>query len=430
MNITNLTLLLNNYPVFKAKRALANISAIPEDKYQEYIETKKNKIVNFHLSNNPFYKSKVVSKVWTWNELPVLTKSDIQTNFNDRLSIGVDKFYTGKTSGSTGNPFYFAKDKFTHALTWANIENKFSNHGLYDKKQARFYGIPKNTKDYYLSRIKDVLMNRYRFDVFDLSDEAFAKWVINFKKNKYVFLNGYTTVLVAFAKYLLRQQLVLKDICPTVKNCVVTSEMCFEEDRILMEKAFGVKVINEYGASELDLIAFENTRGEWVLNTETLFVEVLDEDNKPVIDGEMGRIVITSLYNKANSFIRYDIGDSGTIERINSKKVILKKLIGRNEDYVKLPSGKIAPGLSLYYVTKSIMEKNSVIKEIKVTQKTLVSFLIEYASEAHLDNDQKQEIKDALYEYLEPGLDISFQRLDMLKRSKSGKLKQFTSLIN
>jgi phenylacetate-CoA ligase len=31
--------------------------------------------------------------------------------------------------------------------------------------------------------------------------------------------------------------------------------------------------------------------------------------------------------------------------------------------------------------------------------------------------------------YLEKGLHIQFKRLDTLQRSKSGKLKQFTSLI-
>jgi hypothetical protein len=39
--------------------------------------------------------------------------------------------------------------------------------------------------------------------------------------------------------------------------------------------------INEYGASELDLIAFQSrnteTKGEWEINSETLFVEILDD---------------------------------------------------------------------------------------------------------------------------------------------------------
>jgi phenylacetate-CoA ligase len=41
-----------------------------------------------------------------------------------------------------------------------------------------------------------------------------------------------------------------------------------------------------------------------------LFVEILD-DKGAVLPMEKGRIVITSLFNKAHPFIRYDIGDIG-----------------------------------------------------------------------------------------------------------------------
>jgi len=415
--------------MFKAKKKLNQLEKFSDLEFDKFIESKKKEIVNFHLTNNSFYQNLVKSKDWTWEMLPVLRKQDIQVDLEKRLSKNVRNIYIDKTSGSSGNPFYFAKDKFCHALTWANIEKCFSQHNLYGKKQARFYGIPKIKKEYYLARVKDFFLNRYRFDVFDLSEEALDNWIHKFSKSKYIYLNGYTTVLVFFAKHLKSKNLVLKDICPSLKSCVVTSEMCVIEDKKLMEDAFGVNVINEYGASELDLIAFQNRQNEWILNTNTLFVEILDSENKPVKDGEMGRMVITSLFNKANPFIRYDIGDSGSLEYINAKKIILKELIGRNEDIVQLPSGKKAPGLSFYYVTKSIMEDSSFIKEIKVIQKTLNSFEIQYVSALTLQVDQEQKIKQALFDYLEPNLEITFNRLTSLVRSKSGKLKQFTSLL-
>ena len=85
------------------------------------------------------------------------------------------------------------------------------------------------------------------------------------------------------------------------------------------------------------------------------FVEILDNHNNPVPDGQSGRIVITSLYNKANPFIKYDVGDIGSIQRINAKKVILKKLEGRNDDYVILADGTKAIGLTFYYVIKTYL---------------------------------------------------------------------------
>ena len=136
-----------------------------------------------------------------------------------------------------------------------------------------------------------------------------------------------------------------------MKVCVVTSEMLFESDKKLLEKQFGIPIISEYGASELDLIAFENPKGEWQVNAETLFVEILDENNNPVPHGTEGKIVITSLYNKANPFIRYEIGDIGILdEKSTPQKPILKKLVGRTNDVAILPSGKKSMAISAYPV--------------------------------------------------------------------------------
>ena len=55
--------------------------------------------------------------------------------------------------------------------------------------------------------------------------------------------------------------------------------MLFEADRLLLENQLGIPVINEYGAAELGLIAFQNSKQEWLINTEDLYVEILDVNN-------------------------------------------------------------------------------------------------------------------------------------------------------
>ena len=89
----------------------------------------------------------------------------------------------------------------------------------------------------------------------------------SFKTTKFNYVNGYTSPIVQFAKFLNRKHVILKDVCPTLEYCFVTSEMLFEQDKRLMQKQFGVPIINEYGASELDLIAFENPENEWQVNS-------------------------------------------------------------------------------------------------------------------------------------------------------------------
>ena len=426
---------MNGFPIGKAKSALEKIQGRSMTDFETYVEEQKKAIVNYHLQHNPFYK-KLVGKVnaVSWENIPVMTKRDLQLPLTQRLSEGfsVKNVYVNKTSGSSGDPFIFAKDTYCHALTWAVIQDRFGWYGLdfNSSLQARFYGIPLDKKGYYKERLKDVFSKRIRFSIFDLSDEALEKVLASFRKNNFEYLNGYTSSIVQFAKFLHRKNCVLKTLCPTLKCCVVTSEMLFEDDKALLENQFGIPVVNEYGASELDLIAFQNPEGHWQLNSETLVVEILDKNNKPVPKGEEGRVVITSLYNKAHPFIRYDLGDVGILSKESTvKKPILEKLIGRTNDIAILPSGKKAAGLTFYYITKSIIEDDGVVKEFVIEQLALDTFKIVYVSSEELPKKRLDSIKSEMETYLEPNLSIIFERTDQLIRSKSGKLKQFSSFL-
>lgn len=418
----------------RAKNHLKKIHAISEVDFENYTIDKRNDILQFHLKNNPFYSQFVGKNVFeNWESIPVMTKKDLQQPIQNRLSFGYKKkYYCSTTSGSSGIPFIYAKDHFCHALTWAIIQDRFGQFGIdfNTSLQARFYGIPlefiKNKKE----RIKDFLSNRYRFPIFDLSDDFLETVVTKFQKKQFHYLNGYTSSLVLFARYLKKNKLHLKTICPSLQYCVITSEMLFDEDKLLLESQFGVPIINEYGASELDIIAFTNSDNDWGLNSETLFIEILDENNQVVPNGKEGKIVITSLYNKAHPFIRYEIGDIGILdEKSTFKKPILKKLIGRTNDVALLPSGIKTPGMTFYYITKSIIDDDGIVKEFVIKQTKIDTFEIEYCSDLELNEEQLNRIKLALTSYLESGLNFVFKRKEKIERSSSGKLKQFVSVI-
>ena len=431
----DITLKLNGFPMKEAKAELQKIVALSEVDHKIFIEKRKQEIVKYHLENNSFYQELVGSKTYNeWNDLPILNKTNLQKPLLERLSKGYTQknIYINKTSGSSGTPMVFAKDKYCHAMTWASIIYRFGWHGIdfNTSYQARFYGIPLDFIGNKKERIKDFLSHRFRFSIFDLSDEVLGKMLMKFQREKFDYINGYTSSIVLFAKYLQKKNIVLTAICPTLKVCMVTSEMLFEDDKILLQKHFGIPIINEYGASELDLIAFQNPDGDWQVNAETLFVEILDDNNKSVPNGTSGRIVITSLYNKAHPFIRYDIGDIGFLDENSTlQKPILKKLIGRTNDLAILPSGKKAPGLTFYYITKTIIEDDGNVKEFIIKQTKIDSFEIEYVSDTELNLEQIKKMEQAIALYLEPNLKFSFFRKTTLERSNRGKLKQFKSML-
>ena len=414
---------------------LDEIDQISESQYQNFIETKKKEIVDYHLTNNNFYKSFIGNNsVKNWEDIPIMTKTDLQQPLEQRLSYGFNlkNSYVGKTSGSSGHPFTFAKDKLCHAIAWEGFNDHYNWHGIDLNKslQARFYGIPLDFYGNLQERIKDRISLRRRFSIFDLSEAKLQSFLDRFKKSKFDYLNGYTSAILLFSKFLKKKEIVLKDICPSLKLCIVTSERLFDKDKKIIEEAIGVPVVNEYGASEVGLIAFENPEEEWCLNSRDLFIEIVDKNNKTLPPGEEGRVVITSLFNKAHPIIRYAIGDIGIISKKSTpKKPILESLIGRTSDVAKLADGKIVPGLTFYYVTKTIIDDTGSTKEFVVTQTKMDSFEIEYVRDTDFNTEETTKIAEAVEKYVGKNLKVNFKRKQSLTRSKNGKLKQFTSLI-
>jgi len=435
LNWFKISLQLNKFPINRAEQMLREIQNIPEEKYQDYLELRQKSIVEYHLVHNTFYQNFFGKKYFTnWKEVPVMEKSDLQRPLKERLSrsFGKNNSYVGKTSGSSGHPFIFAKDRFCHALTWAEFIDRYHwiDINLNQSLQARFYGIPLDFYGNIMERFKDRVSLRRRFNVFDLSEQKMIVFLERFRKSNFDYINGYTSAIVLFAKYLEKHHFVLKEICPSLKVCIVTSEKLFENDKKLIEKTFGVPAVNEYGASEVGLIAFENAAGEWIVNSESLFIEILNENDEVLPYGEEGRIVITSLYNKAHPMIRYDIGDTGTLSKKSTwKRPILESLTGRTNDVARLTNGKVVPGLTFYYVTKSIIEDAGSIKEFVIIQTNTDSFKIEYVSEKDFTPLQIQKILSAIEIFVGKDLKVEFERKQILQRNKSGKLKQFTSLI-
>ncbi|WP_309640597.1 phenylacetate--CoA ligase family protein [Flavobacterium sp.] len=435
MKLFDLTLKLNGFPLEKAKGALPKIVSFSEDEFSVYLENKKDEILQYHLQNNTFYKNLIDNKsIENWADIPVMRKIHFQKPLQERLSKGYTKknVYINKTSGSSGDPFVFAKDKFCHALIWANIMRRFHWYGIdfNHSLQARFYGMPLDFIANKKLRIKDFLSHRYRFNIFDFSEEAMCRMLRKFQNTKFDYINGYTGSIVLLAKFLQKKQLFLSDICPTLKVCIVTSEMLFDDDKKLLKDRFNIPIINEYGSAELDIIALESPEGVWRVNSETLFVEILDEHDRVLPYGQEGRIVVTSLYNKAHPMIRYEVGDIGILdEKSTLQHPILKKLIGRTNDVAVLPSGKKSPGMTFYSITKKLFDDDGNVKEFVITQTKTDTFEIDYVSENELTEIEISTIKKVLDQFLETGLIYHFNRKDFIERSKSGKLKQFKSLV-
>ena len=76
-----------------------------------------------------------------------------------------------------------------------------------------------------------------------------------------------------------------------------------------IEEAFGTKVYNFYGSREVSNLAGECKKGLMHTFDFWNYLEVLDDNNQPVKEGEEGKVVVTNLVNYSMPLIRYEIGD-------------------------------------------------------------------------------------------------------------------------
>jgi phenylacetate-CoA ligase len=330
-------------------------------------------------------------------------------------------------------PLLYAKDLHSHACCWALIKQRYRWHGLtLSSKQARFYGTPLEGRSKWQVATKDRVMNRKRFVVFDLSDARLAEFLELFRRTPFEFVYGATSAIVVFARYLRRTGLTLKSECPSLKLCMVTSEVCTPDDRRVITAAFGVPTVNEYGASEVGIIAFDSPNGDWVLSDETLFVEAVDDRGVAVPDGTAGRLLVTDLRNRAWPCIRYEIGDVGVIrtpaDRGAHARRVLERLEGRVGDIIVLPSGKTTTGFSFYYVTWSLLETWDIFRELQIRQTAPDEFTFDIVSARPLTPEQETEIERLMHRYFEPGLRVRINCVPSIPGSRSGKRRQFHPL--
>ena len=62
LNILDLSLKINGFPLEKAKKYFSTIIAVPENEFEAFLIQKREEIVNYHLSKNTFYQNLVKKK--------------------------------------------------------------------------------------------------------------------------------------------------------------------------------------------------------------------------------------------------------------------------------------------------------------------------------------------------------------------------------
>lgn len=168
--------------------------------------------------------------------------------------------------------------------------------------------------------------------------------------------------------------------CPDinfVRLICTLAEMIPPEWPALMARFPQTQHFDLYGAVETGIIAgLCKSCGRYHVAQRHLWVELLDDNDRPVDHGEVGRVVLTPLHNLAMPLIRYDIGDYAMRARrdaCDGSGLALRRIMGRRRDLFKLPLG----GLTIPFPRQEDMKKAG-IRQLKLVQTAIDEVEVRY----------------------------------------------------
>lgn len=193
----------------------------------------------------------------------------------------------------------------------------------------------------------------------------------------------------------------------------------------LADEVCGAKVADRYSAREVGMIALQSPDGQgYRVQSESVLVEVLDESDLPVAEGDTGRVVVTSLHNIAMPLIRYEIGDYARLGPTPSSGMphpILHAVHGRRRNMFRLPDGdRLWPRFN-----SDDLATMAPVRQFQLVQKSLslleltmvVDRVATAAEEAALERLVRQRLKGDYH--------LAFRYVDDIARSASGKYEDF-----
>ncbi len=404
-----------------------------EIKLKEIQEKRLRKIIKHAYTNVQFYnelfrsakiKPSDIKTVKDLKKLPVITKKDIQNNYPDKIiarNANRNKLHIFKTTGSTGTPLEIAfnyKDKNYREATLAYI--------LLESGARWFDKIIKiGAKS---SNLNTNFFNR--FGVLKIIHVSIFNHVENIIKelNK---LNPYFIFTFPSILSLIAKEINEKDIFFAKPEIILTvGETLTNSLRKDLCKIFGSEIFSFYGSEEFGPLAFECKEHQgYHIISDHVVMEFLKE-YKDVSTGERGEVVVTGLTNYEMPLIRYKIGDIAIPSQKNRchcgrRFPMFKKIVGREDDFVILPSGKIISPRMI-----NVIENIPGIKEYQTIQVSKERFVVKLVkgkgfSERTISDIKQQIMIGCLGERVK----IEVELVDRIHRERTGKIRAVVSKI-
>lgn len=345
-----------------------------EAQVSTYQEEQIQKLLSHAKATVPFYEDQDDTILENW---PVVNKNILRSNGNSVLSNKYKKenLIAMSTSGSTGTPFTCWQD--SNKKKHVNAETLYYNGQIGFSIGRRIIYLRSVVSEVQKSDFQQFAQNIYLLDCNDLSDNAIKeklKFIVDYSKGCGAMVMGYASTLTAFQKYF--DKYGYDDVeGANVYGVVSGSEMLYDATRLSIEKAFNCRCVSRYANEENGFLGQDcEENNTFLMNRADYFVEILKMNSDEAAEvGEVGRIVVTDLYNYAMPMIRYDTGDVGARVKVihnGIERYAVGSFGGRIVDSVKDSKGNL---VSPHAIT-NLMWKYQNIIQFQFVQKSIGNY--------------------------------------------------------
>jgi len=361
-----------SYSTQTAWLSAAEIVAVQEKKLLETL--------SYLGSQSPFYKSlfakyavdpRSVRSLEDLTRLPVTNKEDLQQYNNDFLCVPRNKVieYTS-TSGTLGSPV-------TIALTEADLQrlayNEYTSFLCADGSSADTYQLMLTLDRQftagmaYYSGIRKMGGGIVRVG----PGVPSLQWqtIQRIQPTAIVAVPSFIVKLIQYAKAHhidINQTSVQKAVCigENIRNTDFSLNILGQK----IKGDWNIQLYSTYASTEMQTAFTECGAGRGGhLNPELLIVELLDDNNLPVKEGELGEVTITTLGVEGMPLLRYKTGDICTYHTgqcsCGRNSLRLSPVIGRKKQMIKYKGTTLYPP-ALFDLLNEMEEVQEYVAEV------------------------------------------------------------------
>lgn len=349
-------------------------------------------------------------------KLPILTKQDISEHFEEIVPDNVALFphRVEKTGGTTGDPMKYLVDEDVWGYVTADkiVAWKSTGYRFGDAFMALGSASLFQQKAPLARRILDGIRNERAYNSLNMDGELCRKYIEILEKQKIHYVYGYASSIYLLAKYALDHKIDMSHM----RGAFTTSENLTDVYRETIERAFGCRVMDCYGARDAAVTAYEVTPENYYLGY-SAYLELVDE-----FEPGTGTLLSTNLLSMAFPLLRYDYGDVGTLDNDSTvyNGQVLHRIFGRVSDVLRLDNGHVLTSPGFTILMRSFNVKAYDIQKLSgshVRMQVQVADGWDKAQEAKLTKEMKRLIGE--------GCEFELEYVEGFEVLKNGKRRYF-----